>query len=152
MKRREIASAIVATILLFTSGCVVADRPGRHMETYFYYPDSEVYYYPRVSSYYWRERDEWRLGPKPPSWFDLRDRDRVRIDMDHDPHTDHDRIKKSYPPGRRDRDDRRMSDGMIEMTDEMIKNNAAKEQGRGRARLFPLPENKMQWPSQLLKL
>jgi hypothetical protein len=107
MKRREMAAALVGAILLFTSGCVVGDRSGRRMETYYYYPDYEIYYYPHAGSYYWRERDDWRHGPKPPPRFVLRDRDRVRIDMDHDPRNDHDRIKKSYPPGHRDRDDRR---------------------------------------------
>lgn len=108
MKRRQIASAIVAALLLFASGCVVAERPGRgRVETYYYYPDYEVYYYPRVGRYYWLERGEWRREPQPPPRFVLRERERVRIDMDHEPHTDHDRIKRSYPPGRYDRDDRK---------------------------------------------
>ena len=108
MTTRYLASAFMAAVLLFTSACVVADSPGhRRVETYYYYPNYEVYFYPHVGDYYWRERDEWRHGPQPPPRFALRDRDRVRIDLDHEPHRDHDRIKKSYPPDRFDRDDRR---------------------------------------------
>ena len=108
MKIKHLASAFAAAILLFTSACVVADRsPHRRVETYYYYPDYEVYFYPHAGRYYWRDRDDWRNGPQPPPRFALRDRDRVRIDLDHEPHKDHDRIKKSYPPGRFDRDDRR---------------------------------------------
>jgi hypothetical protein len=107
MKRREMFSVIVSALILFSSGCVVAERPGdRRLETYYYYPDAEVYYYPRVTKYYWYDRGAWRNGPKPPPRFVLRDRDRVRIDSDHEPYRDHDRYRKSYPPGRHDRDDR----------------------------------------------
>ena len=113
MKRKEMASmAIVATLLLLFSGCIVAEGPGRRqMETYYYYPDHEVYYYPRVSNYYWFERGEWRHGPQPPPRVVLRDRERVRIDSDHDPHTDHERIKKDHQPGRYDSDERREDRG-----------------------------------------
>jgi hypothetical protein len=108
MKRRELLYALAAGFFLSASGCVVAERGGRgRRETYYYYPDYEVYFYPHVGRYYWRERDEWRHGDRPPPRFVLRDRERVRIDMDHEPHTDHDRIKKSHPPGRYDRDDRK---------------------------------------------
>ena len=108
MKRREMVSAILAALLLFISGCVVAERPGgRYSERYYYYPDHEIYFYPRVAEYYWFERGDWRHGPKPPPRFVLRDRDRVRIDSDHEPHNDHERNRKSYPPGRQDRDERR---------------------------------------------
>lgn len=109
MKRKKVASiAIVAALLLVFSGCIVAEGPGhRRVETYYYYPDHEVYYYPRVSSYYWIERGEWRHGPQPPPRFVLRERERVRIDLDHEPHNDHERIKKSHPPGRYDREEPR---------------------------------------------
>ena len=107
MKRRDVLSAIVAAFLLSASGCLVTERRGRgRAETYYYYPDYEVYFYPN-GRYYWRDRDEWRNGPQPPPRFVLRDRERVRIDLDHEPHRDHDRIKKSYPPGRYDREERR---------------------------------------------
>jgi hypothetical protein len=109
MKVRGIGLAvIVAALLSFSAGCVVEERPGyRRLETYYYYPDYEVYYYPRVQKYYWLERGDWRNGPQPPSRFVLRERERVRIDLDREPHTDHARIKKSYPPGRYDREERR---------------------------------------------
>jgi hypothetical protein len=108
MKRRDALSVIAAAILLSASGCVVAERRGRgRIETYYYYPDYEVYFYPHVGRYYWRESDEWRHGSQPPPRFVLRDRERVRIDLDHEPHTDHDRVKKSHPPGRYDREQRR---------------------------------------------
>jgi hypothetical protein len=109
MKGRGIGLAVIAAVLLsFTSGCLVAETPGsRRMETYYYYPDYEVYFYPRVQRYYWFERGEWRNAPQPPPRFVLRERERVRIDLDHDPHTDHERIKKTYPPGRYEREERK---------------------------------------------
>ena len=111
MKGSAIGLAVIAAALLsFLSGCIVAERPvayGRPQETYYYYPDYEVYFYPRVQRYYWFERGEWRNGPQPPSRFVLRERERVRIDLDHEPHIDHERIKKSYPPGRYEREERR---------------------------------------------
>ena len=108
MKRRGTTLAVIAALLLlFCSGCVVAERPGYGgRQTYYYYPDQEVYYYPRDQRYYWRDRDEWRNGPQPPPRFALSDRQRVRIDSDHDPHTEHDRIKKQYPPGHYDKQER----------------------------------------------
>ena len=111
MKGRAIGLAVIAAALLsFSSGCIVAERPvsyGRQQEAYYYYPDYEVYYYPRVQRYYWIERGEWRNGPQPPPRFVLRERERVRIDLDHEPHTDHARIKKSYPPRRYEGEERR---------------------------------------------
>jgi len=104
MTRREMLNGMLATLLLFASGCVVEDRSGRRHDTYYYYPDYEIYFYPRVARYYWRERDEWRWGPNPPPRYTLRDRDRVRFDWDREPHRDHDRVRQKYPPGRRDRD------------------------------------------------
>lgn len=104
MKRREMISAMVAALLMYSSGCVVAERPGRG--TYYYYPDDEVYYALREGRYYWYERGDWRYDRKPPPRFVLRDRDRVRIDSDHEPYKDHDKYRKSYPPRRRDRDER----------------------------------------------
>ena len=74
-------------------------------QTYYYYPDQEVYYYPRDQRYYWRDRNEWRNGPQPPSRYTLSDRQRVRIESDHDPHTEHEKIKKQYPQGHYDRQD-----------------------------------------------
>ena len=107
MKRRDVLSAMAAALLLSVSGCMVEERRGRgRVESYYYYPDWEVYFYPRVGRYYWRDRDEWRYGNQPPPRYVLRDRERVRIDLDHEPHTDHDRIKRDHPPGRYDRDDR----------------------------------------------
>jgi hypothetical protein len=109
MKGKAIAFAVVlAALLPFSSGCVVAERPGYgRVETYYYYPDYEVYYYPRVQRYYWFERGEWRNGPQAPARFVLRDRERVKIDLDREPHTDHARIKKTYPPGRYEKEERR---------------------------------------------
>ncbi|HEX9442805.1 MAG TPA: hypothetical protein VGA73_01730 [Candidatus Binatia bacterium] len=109
MNVRAVGFAVVAAALLsLTSACVVSDRPGYgRTEAYYYYPDQEVYYYPRVQRYYWSERGEWRNGREPPSRFVLRDRERVRIDMDHEPHTDHARIRQSYPPGRYEGQERR---------------------------------------------
>lgn len=102
MKRRDVLSAIAAAILLSVSGCVVEERRGRRM--YYYYPDWEVYFHPDDRRYWWRDRDEWRHGDRPPPRFVLRDRERVRIDLDDEPPRDHDRIKRDHPPGRYDRD------------------------------------------------
>lgn len=105
MTRRDALSAMAAAFLLTVAGCVVEERRGRgRLETYYYYPDWEVYFYPRAGRYWWRERDEWRHGPHAPSRFVLRDRERVRIEIDHEPPTDHDRIRRAHPPGRYDRD------------------------------------------------
>jgi hypothetical protein len=56
MNRRAMVSAVLAALLLFASGCVVAESPaGRGYESYYYYPDAEVYFYPRIAEYYWFE-------------------------------------------------------------------------------------------------
>ncbi|HEX9135567.1 MAG TPA: hypothetical protein VF905_01315 [Nitrospirota bacterium] len=110
MKRRGATLGVItAVLLLFCSGCVVAERPGyggRGTYYYYYYPDHEVYYYPRAQRYYWLDRGEWRNGPQPPSRFALSDRARVRIESDHEPPTEHDRIKRQYPPGHYDSQER----------------------------------------------
>jgi uncharacterized membrane protein YgcG len=100
MKVKEIALAVVAAALLaFVSGCAVsADYPSyAGYDAYYYYPDYEVYYYPRVHQFWWRDGDDWRHGDRAPDRFDLHDRDRVRIDMDHPPHTDHGRVREMFP-------------------------------------------------------
>jgi hypothetical protein len=109
MKGKGIGLAVIAAAFLaFASGCLVAETPGRgRVESYYYYPDQEVYYYPRVQRYYWFERGEWRNSPQPPPRFVLRERERVRIDLDREPHTDHERIKKTYPPGHYEKEERR---------------------------------------------
>jgi hypothetical protein len=112
MKGRAIGLAVVAAALLsFASACVVADRPGYGSgygrQEYYYYPDQEVYFYPGSHRYYWQERGEWRYGAQAPSRFVLRERDRVRIDLDREPHTDHARIRQMYPPNQERREDRR---------------------------------------------
>ena len=104
MKRRNILSAIAGALLLFTSGCLVAGGPVRR--TYYYYPDDQVYYYPSEGRYYWFDRGQWRDERNPPPRFIPRDRDRVRIDSDHEPYKDHERNQKLYPSTRNDRDDR----------------------------------------------
>jgi len=111
MNARGIGLALIAIALLsFSFGCVVAGRPGYgHLQPYYYYPDYEVYYYPRVQRYYWYERGAWRNAPQPPPRFVLRDRERVRLDLDHEPISDHERIKKAHPPGHYDREQRRDS-------------------------------------------
>ena len=103
MKRREMLSGMAGALLLYTSGCAVEDRRGRR--TYYYYPNDEVYYNPFRQLYYWFDRGRWWDDRNPPPRFVPRDRDRVRIDSDDEPWKDHDRYKKTYPPGGRyDRD------------------------------------------------
>jgi uncharacterized membrane protein YgcG len=100
MKVGETALAVVAAALLaLVSGCVVStDYPGyAGYDAYYYYPDYEVYYYPRSHRYWWHDGDEWHNGDRPPARFNLHDHDRVRIDMDHPPHTDHARVKEMFP-------------------------------------------------------
>jgi hypothetical protein len=106
MTRRGILFVAFMTMLLpLFAGCIVAERPGPgNRESYYYYPNDEVYYYPNVRQYYWNERGDWRHGPQPPPRFALRDRDRVRFDWNREPHNDHDRIRRDYPPGRGDKD------------------------------------------------
>jgi hypothetical protein len=103
MKRRETALVVaLATLLPLSSGCIVEERPRpayARQETYYYYPDDEVYYYPSARRYYWLERGEWRYGAQPPPRFVLRERERVKLDLDYEPHTQHARIKSNYPPG-----------------------------------------------------
>ncbi len=107
MKGREIAAIAVMTALLtFASGCIVAEGPGPgrdRYETYYYYPDDEIYFYPHVRLYYWLDRGDWQHGPQPPRRYILEEWGRVKLDLDYEPHTRHDRFKKDYPP-RRDRD------------------------------------------------
>jgi hypothetical protein len=96
---------VIAALMLLVSGCVVADRGdyragGR--DTYYYYPDDEVYFYPRVGEYYWYEGGVWRHDRRAPARFVLRDR--VQLDWDREPHRDHDRVRRDYPPRRDDRD------------------------------------------------
>ncbi|MBI4523372.1 MAG: hypothetical protein HY695_06110 [Deltaproteobacteria bacterium] len=117
MKARGIILlAIVATLFSFSAGCVVAERSGGHgrYETYYYYPDYEVYFYPSARVYYWLDRGDWRHGPQPPPRYALEPRGRVKLDLDYEPHTRHARIRDRYPPGRyedRDQDrDRRDRD------------------------------------------
>jgi hypothetical protein len=103
VKIKEVALAVPAVALLaFVSGCAVSDYreyPGyAGYDAYYYYPDYEVYYYPRVHQYWWRDGNDWRHGDGAPSRFVLQDRDRVRIDMDHEPHNDHARVKEMFPP------------------------------------------------------
>jgi hypothetical protein len=105
MRRKEtVFIAIVAALALFVSACIVAETSRRGGESYYYYPDNEIYFYPQVGWYYWFEGGDWRHGAQPPARFVLRDRDRVRFDWEREPHRDHDRIRRDYPPGRRDQD------------------------------------------------
>ncbi|GEM_PF-1297721 len=108
MKITETALAVIAVALLaFASSCAVeADYPGyAGYDAYYYYPDYEVYYYPRSHQYWWRDGNDWRHGDRAPSRFVLRDRDRVRIDMDHQPHTDHARVRDMHPSHNQARND-----------------------------------------------
>ena len=103
MKPRKMALVVaLAAVLPVSSGCIVEERPrpvyGRQ-QSYHYYPDYEVYYYPSFRRYYWIERGEWRFGAEPPPRFVLRERERVTLDLDYEPHTQHGRIKNNYPPG-----------------------------------------------------
>ena len=112
MKGRRIALAAVVTALLsFSSGCLVADRPPaygrRQVETYYYYPDAEVYYYPGARRYYWIERGEWRYGAQPPRNYVIEDRRRVTLNLDYEPHTQHAKIRGTYPAGRYEKEERR---------------------------------------------
>jgi hypothetical protein len=105
MTRRQILlAAMVVAFVPFSSGCVVEDRPGygRAPETYYYYPDAEVYYYPRDQRYYWPDRGGWQFGPQPPRQYNIEGRPRVRLDLDYDPRTRHEQIKRDHPPGRYD--------------------------------------------------
>ena len=107
MKGREIASiAVMAALLTFASGCIVSESPpsGRGRYEAYYYPDEEVYFYPNVRLYYWLDRGNWNHGPQPPQRYILEERARVKLDLDYEPHTQHSKIRNSYPPGNRDRD------------------------------------------------
>jgi len=129
-------AAVAAALLSFSSGCVVVDRPRdevviesdrrggpppwapahgyrRQHESYHYYPNIEVYFYPSVRRYYWLERGEWRYGAQLPRHYVIEERRRVTLDLDFEPHTQHGKIKKDHPPGHdkergkdRDRKDR----------------------------------------------
>lgn len=100
MKVREIGLAVVAAALLsFASACVPAAGYAG-VETYYYYPDDEVYFYPRVNEFFWFDGGTWRHGPRAPARFVLNNRERVKIDMDHPPYTEHARIKEVYKPRR----------------------------------------------------
>jgi hypothetical protein len=107
MNKKGIALVAIVAVLLFSSGCIVADssRPGygRQQGTYYYYyPDYEVYYYPNAREYYWPEGREWKHGVEAPRRYNLDERRRVRVDSDSEPHTRHEEIKKSHPPGHYD--------------------------------------------------
>ncbi|HEX9442806.1 MAG TPA: hypothetical protein VGA73_01735 [Candidatus Binatia bacterium] len=100
MKGKAIGRAVVAAALfLISSACAVPEGAGyARVESYFYYPDEEVYFYPAAREYFWIEGGEWRHGPRAPARFVLKDREKVRLDMDHPPHTEHARIKQVYRP------------------------------------------------------
>ena len=130
MKHRGIGfAAVSAALLSFASGCVVVDRPQREVvvesdrrgnpppwapahgqrrqvETYYYYPDIEVYFYPSVRRYYWLERGEWIYGAQPPRHYAVEEHARVALDLDYEPHTQHANIKNHYPPGQLRKDQR----------------------------------------------
>jgi hypothetical protein len=105
--RQIVFVAIAAVVLSLAAGCVVADRSdgryGRH-ETYYYYPDDEVYFYPATRLFYWLDFGEWRHDRQAPRRYRLDERRRVKLDLDYEPHTQHPRIRKNYPPHRDDRD------------------------------------------------
>lgn len=95
--KRFVLAVLVA--MLLGAGCaaeVAALPPG--YSTYYYYPEAEVYYYPGVREYYWIDGGAWRHGPRAPARFVLKDNERVRIDLDRPPHTEHARIKEVYKP------------------------------------------------------
>jgi hypothetical protein len=115
MTRRQLfLAAAGAALLSLPFGCVVAERrgDGRRLQTYYYYPDVDMYYYPSDHSYYWLDRGNWRHGERPPQDF-YKERGWDRLELDYEPHTRHEQIKKAHPPGRydgRDRDRERDSD------------------------------------------
>lgn len=111
LNRRGIVLIVaLAAVLPLAPGCIVEERsrPGyARYETYYYYPEYEVYYYPNVRRYYWVERGEWRWGAQAPSRFVLREHERVKLDLDYEPHTQHARVKNNYPPGQFRREERK---------------------------------------------
>src|SRR5690348_17254251 len=99
-------------LLLLTSGAVIlwggctyeehrpyAYEPGPYGPNYYawyYYPDAEVYYEPNRQVYWWRDRDEWRSGPRAPGGIELRSH--VRVDIhEREPWRHHEEIRREYP-------------------------------------------------------
>lgn len=69
----------------------------RQHETYYYYPATQVYFYPSVGRYYWLEGREWRFGDRLPRRFVIDESKRVLLDLDYEPHTQHAKITNTYP-------------------------------------------------------
>src|SRR5215470_10537920 len=98
--------AVIAALTISLAGCVVPGDPyygygygrGGYGDTYYYYPNAEIYYYPGVDLYYWYEGGDWHYGRRAPERYVLRDRDRVTLHWNGEPHRDHDRVRREYPP------------------------------------------------------
>jgi len=101
-RKTTLLFGILAALMLFVGGCVVAEPQyaGGRGE-YYYYPDYEVYFYPSVGLYYWYEGGNWHHDRRVQDRYVLRERDRVRLNWNREPHLDHDRIRRDYP-GHRD--------------------------------------------------
>jgi hypothetical protein len=92
---------VLAALMLFFSGCIVAGPYYTSRgDVYYYYPEDEVYYYPRAKEYYWLEGGEWRHAARAPERYALRDP--VMIESEGEPTRYHDRIRRDLP-ARRDR-------------------------------------------------
>jgi len=98
IKRFALAVTVAAVLTLFGGyAAEVAAIPAGYAE-YYYYPEAQVYYYPSVREYFWLDGEAWRHGPNAPARFVLKDRDRVRFELDRPPHTIHSNIKEVYKP------------------------------------------------------
>lgn len=115
-----IGAILLALLLSFATGCVVAERPHREVvvvesrepgpppwapahgwrrkHEYHYYPTIQVYYYPHVHRYYWLEGGDWRVSARLPAHYVVEQHKRVVIELDDEPHKQHHKIKRDYPP------------------------------------------------------
>ncbi len=66
------AAMLLAGGLTLGNGCAGHYAGGVEYYDYDYYPDADVYFYPRGHLYYWNEEGHWRSGGELPHHYDLR--------------------------------------------------------------------------------
>jgi hypothetical protein len=80
------------------SGPVARPLPPGHFYRYHYYPELEVYYYPRSRMYFWFQGDNWVSGLRLPGRFSLAVNNWLWLELDSNrPYRYHDRTKSKHP-------------------------------------------------------
>jgi hypothetical protein len=98
-------SLVLAGSVLWFTGCAVrgvaySNGPALDYYDYDYYPDTDVYFYPRSHVYYWHDGDRWRSGGRLPPRYKLHEERREHLRLhsrepwrehrEHEEHEHHD--------------------------------------------------------------